>query len=121
MAKEKTKREMFNEILTVVADNEEMADFIKHEIELLDNRKSSPKKPTQNQIENEKLKEAVLATLTELDKPVCIKDLCEACPSLKGLSNQKVTRAILTPLVNEEKITRTLIKKVPYFCIAQAE
>lgn len=121
MAKEKTKREMFNEILVVVADNEEMVDFIKHEIELLDNRKASPKKPTQNQIENEKLKEAVLATLTELDKPTCIKDLCEACPSLKGLSNQKVTRAILTPLVNEEKITRTLIKKVPHFCIAQTE
>lgn len=121
MAKEKTKREMFNEILAVVGDNEEMVTFIQHEIELLDNRKTSPKKPTQNQIENEKLKEAVLATLTELDKPTCIKDLCEACPSLKGLSNQKVTRAILTPLVNEEKITRTLIKKVPHFCIAKTE
>lgn len=115
-----TKREMFAEIRKVVIDNAEMVAFIDKQIEMLDNRKASPKKPTKTQLENEGFKADIIASLIEVAKPVTIKELCEVCPSIAGLSNQRITH-LLTALKSEKKVERTLVKKVPYFAIAQTE
>lgn len=111
-----TKREMFNLIATVNADNEEIVDFCKHELELLDNRKSTPRKPTKNQTENIQFKQDILDVLMVADAPMCIKELMAAVPSFEGkdLSNQRVSR-MLTDLRKDGKVTRTYIKKVAYF------
>ena len=111
-----TKKEMFTEIRKAVADNEEMVAFIDHEIELLERKSGSPRKPTKTQIENDGFKADILAALIEADAPVTIKELCGICPTIAGLSNQRITH-MLTDLRKDGKVTRTYIKKVAYFTI----
>jgi hypothetical protein len=109
-----TKREMFNLIATVNADNQEIVDFCNHEIELLDNKKTSPRKPTKNQLENVQFKQDILDVLMVADAPMSIKELMVACESIADLSNQRITR-LLTDLRKDGKVYRTSIKKVAHF------
>ena len=109
-----TKREMFNLIATVNADNKEIVDFCNHEIELLDNKKTSPRKPTKNQLENAQFKQDILDVLMVADAPMTIKELMGACESIADLSNQRITR-LLTDLRKDGKAYRVYIKKVAHF------
>ncbi len=117
-----TKREMFNAILSVeaIAANQEMVDFINHEIELLDKKKASSKKPTKTQLENEGFKAEIVAFLTETDGMRNIKEIQAEIdnPTIATMSNQRITH-LLTALRKEEKIIREYIKKVPYFSISR--
>lgn len=115
-----TKREMFAEIRKIVADNEEMVTFIDHEISLLDRKSGSPRKPTKTQLENEDYKANILDTLASLDRPVTIKELCEACNPIADLTNQRITH-MLTDLRKDGKVARTYVKKVPYFALGCEE
>ena len=113
-----TKKDMFNAILKVegIAGNKEFEDFIKHEIELLDNKKKADRKPTKTQIENEALKDKILDYLAEVDEPVTIKDMQNGIEGFKELSNQKINRLLIALRAKEVgKVKRTLIKKVAYF------
>ena len=116
----KTKREMYNEILavTAVAENPEMVDFINHQIELLDNRKDAPKKPTEKQVQNEACRAEILVFLTDADKPMNITDIQNGVPSITGFSNQRISR-LLSALVDADKLTKEYIKGRPYFTIKQ--
>jgi len=111
-----TKREMFTAIRAIVADNEEMVAFIDHEIELLNRKSASPKKPTKTQIENEGYKADIIAYLTSADAPKTIKEMQADISSLAGLTNQRITH-MLTDLHKDGKIMREYVKKVPYFAI----
>lgn len=111
-----TKREMFTEIRNIVADNEEMVAFIDHEIELLERKSNSPKKPTKTQIENDGFKAEIVAYLTEVDAPKTIKELQAEIPSISGLTNQRITH-MLTDLVKAETLTKEYVKKTPYYSI----
>lgn len=112
-----TKKEMFAEIRNIVAGNEEMVAFIDHEIELLERKSNSPKKPTKTQIENDGFKAEIIAYLTEVDTPKTIKELQAEIPSIGGLTNQRITR-MLTDLVKAETLTKEYVKKTPYYSIA---
>lgn len=111
-----TKREMFTAIRSIVADNADMVAFIDHEIELLDKKKTSAKKPTQTQIDNEGFKADIVTFLTNADAPKCIKELQAEIPSISGLTNQRITH-LLTDLVKDETLIKAYVKKVPYFSI----
>lgn len=111
-----TKKEMFAEIRKAVAGNEEMVAFIDHEVELLNKKSTSAKKPTKTQLENEAYKAEIVSALAEADKPVTIKELCEICDSIAGLTNQRITH-MLTDLRKDGKVVRTQIKKVAYFAL----
>ena len=111
-----TKREMFTAIREVVLDNEEMVAFIDHEIELLNKKASSARKPTKTQIENEGFKTTIVAYLTEVDTLKCIKEIQAEIPELAELSNQRITH-LLTDLVNKEILTKEYVKKTPFYCI----
>ena len=111
-----TKREMFAEIRKVVIDNAEMVAFIDHEIELLNRKSGGTRKPTKNQLENAQFKADILAALTEVGKPVTIKELCEVCPTVAGLTNQRITH-MLTDLRKGGEVTREYIKRVAYFTV----
>jgi hypothetical protein len=115
-----TKREMFAEIRKIVADNAEMVAFIDHEVELLDKKKSGSRKPTKTQVENDAFKADILTALAEADEPVTIKGLIEICPSIAGLTNQRVTH-MLTDLRKDGKVARTYVKKVAYFAIGSED
>lgn len=112
-----TKREMFNEILAVVADNAEMVEFINHEIELLNRKSSAVRKPTKNQLENEGFKADIVDYLKNADAPKTIKELQTAIPSLADLTNQRITH-MLTDLVKAETLTKNYVKKTPYYSVA---
>lgn len=112
-----TKREMFNAILTVVADNAEMVEFINHEIELLDRKANSLRKPTKNQIENDGFKAEIVAYLATADAPKAIKELQAEIPSLASLTNQRITH-MLTDLVKGGTLAKEYVKKTPYYSVA---
>ena len=111
-----TKREMFTAIRSIVADNADMVTFIDKEIALLDKKRTSAKKPTQTQIDNEGFKADIVAFLTDADAPKCIKELQTEIPSISGLTNQRITH-LLTDLVKGETLVKAYVKKVPYFSI----
>ena len=113
-----TKREMFVAIANVaeVAANEEMMNFINHEIELLDNRKGKNSKGlTKTQKENEGIKELILATLAETKDKMTVSDLITTS-ALSEYSNQKIS-ALLTALRKEHKVMRTYVKRIAYFSL----
>ena len=115
-----TKKEMFVEIRKAVIDNAEMVAFIDHEIELLNKKSGSSRKPTKTQLENDSYKADILKTLAEVDAPVSIKELMNICPTIAELTNQRVTH-MLTDLRKEGKVARTYVKKVAYFALGSED
>lgn len=118
-----TKKEMFAVIRDVIssapADNtDEMLAFIDHEVELLNKKASSARKPTKTQIENEGFKATIVAYLTEVDTLKCIKEIQSEVPEVSELSNQRITH-LLTDLVKSGTLTKEYVKKTPFYCIAQ--
>ena len=111
----KTKREYFAELKTIVSDNADLVAFIDHEVELLDKKNSAPKAPTAKQVENEKIKDYILAHLV---KPMTIsemlKDFLADYPT--ELSNQRVS-AIVKQLVEDNSVVRTVEKRKAYFSV----
>jgi len=116
MATKMTKKEMFNAIRAMVIDNQEMVDFIDHEIKLLNKKSSSLRKPTKTQLENEEFKTEIVKALTEADTLVTVKELCEICEPIQGLTNQRITH-LLTALRKEKKVRREEVKRKAYFAI----
>ena len=111
MEKKMTKVEMFNAIKEVVADNQEMVAFIEHEIELLQ-KKSTNRKPTKTQAENESLKNEILSTLT--DEGMTVTEIQKKSEILGEVSNQKVS-ALLRQLVEVGAVEKTIEKKKSFF------
>ena len=112
-----TKREMFAEIRNAVIDNAEMVAFIDHEIELLNRKSTSPKKPTKTQMENDAFKAVIVDYLAGADASKTIKELQAGIAELDGLTNQRITH-MLTDLVKAGKLTKEYVKKTPYYSIA---
>jgi DNA-binding transcriptional regulator GbsR (MarR family) len=111
--KKMTKKDYFNELKVLVSDRQDLVDFIDHEIELL-SKKSSRTAPTKTQVENEAIKEKIVATLVELDKYATITDIQNANTELADLSNQKVS-ALLKQLVDTNIVEKMIDKKKAYF------
>ena len=117
-----TKKEMFTLIATLNASNQEIVDFCKHEIELLEKKKSNG-----NAKANEKMEQAVelvYNALAELNKPVAVSELI-AESDLSALANesgvvstQKVS-ALLKKLVDGGKVEKFTEKKKTYFKVKE--
>lgn len=103
-----TKKEMFNLIATVNADNAEIVEFCNHEIDLL-NAKAVRKTPTKTQKENESLKEDIFAYVSENGA----KRANEVAIYF-GISGQKAS-ALLKQLVEAGNLEKVIEKKVSYF------
>ena len=112
-----TKKEMFAEIRKVVISNEEMVAFIDHEIELLNRKSGSPKKPTKTQVENDAYKATIVEYLTTVDAPKAIKEMQAEIADIAELTNQRITH-MLTDLVKAGTLTKEYVKKTPYYSIA---
>ena len=110
-----TKRNVLEYIIETYANDKKVVDYAKHEIELLDNKKASATK-TKTQIENENIKNVIVATLKEIAKFVTITELQNANENLKELSNQKMS-ALLKQLVDNEIVKKQVDKKKTYFGI----
>ena len=118
MEKKVTKREKFEMLKALVADNAMLVEFIDHEIELLDKKKSNG-----NAKANEKMDmqvSTVYNALVELDRAVTASELI-AETDLSALANesgvvstQKVS-AMLKKLKEQGKVESYTDKKKTYF------
>lgn len=117
----KTRKDLFTEILAldVVQENLEYVDFLEKEIEKC-NRKSTNKKPTQTQLENESLKNAILVFLSgEGDNRFTVTELTQRVDELEGRTTQKVS-ALMRQLLLEGLVVRTTEKNKTYFSKADS-
>lgn len=116
--KKPTKKEMFNKILAHTTDETEKA-FILHEIELLDKKagKGEGKALTKEQLENEKVKEAILKALADGSK-MTIGSMNKMVPECNGFSTSK-TSSLVRQLKVDGKVVREEVKGVAYFYLAQ--
>lgn len=112
----KTKKEYFAELRNLVADNEELVSFIDKEIELLNRKSSTKRKPTEKQVANEGFKNLILETLAKEDTLMSIPDLQEAIPEFADFKSQRIS-ALLIALRKEKKVKRIHVKKVAYFTL----
>lgn len=112
-----TKREMFEMIKGVCANDTRIVEFCEHEIELL-NRKSSKNTQTKTQIENENIKSAIVNALTEIAKPVTITEMQELNTEMANYSNQKLSALLKQLVENDKKVVKTVDKKKSYFTVA---
>ena len=111
--KKLTKKEKYGMVLDYIKENEMLVEFITNEMELL-SKKSSRTAPTKTQVENEKIKEKIVATLVELSKYATITEIQEANVELAELSNQKIS-ALLKQLVDTKIVEKMIDKKKAYF------
>ena len=115
MANKKTKREYFNELRVLANGNDELISFIDHEIELLNRKNSSERKPTINQLDNLKIKKLIREniganryTITEMIKTL-LKDTEWAEITCSRLT------AICTQMVEEGDLVREVDKRKAYY------
>ena len=113
-----TKRDRFNALLSLseVQANAELVAFIEHEIELLDKKNSSEKKPTAQQTANESIKAAIVAGMTP-NRLYTVSEIQKEIPECAELSNQRIS-ALLRQMIGKE-IVRTEDKRKAYFSLAE--
>ena len=113
-----TKRDRFNALLSLseVQANAELVAFIEHEIELLDKKNSSEKKPTAQQTANEGIKAAIVAGMTP-NRLYTVSEIQKEIPECAELSNQRIS-ALLRQMIGKE-IVRTEDKRKAYFSLAE--
>lgn len=115
----RTKKDMYNALLKLaeVQSNDDMVEFINHEIELL-SRKNSAKRATPQQEENSAIKVAMLEVMTEPMTATQIMNAVEPMfPNLeRPLTNQRIS-ALLRQLGDKgtQQIIRFQEKRVTYF------
>lgn len=116
MEKKMTKLDVINMMLNdkAVNSNEVYVAYLKHEVELLQNKKAN-KKPTKVQEENEKLKAVVLEILANGKKMTC-SELIKADERVADLSTPKMS-ALVKQLVAEKKIHKGVDGKKSVFYI----
>lgn len=118
-----TKKEMFADIINLAegrpttATHVEIVEFASHEIELLEKKSATPKKPTATQVENESFKSTLVEFFSGADSAKSIKEIQSEVPEVAQLSNQRITH-LLTDLVKNGTLTKTYEKKVPYYSLA---
>lgn len=119
--KKMTKREYFNALLSLdeVKANNELVDFINHELELLAKKNASEKKLTPTQKENLTIQEAILNYMED-NVLYTITDLLKNVPECAGMSNQRVS-AIVRIMREEKKVERIEEKRKAYFRKAMIE
>ena len=114
-----TKRDYFNAILAVLATVEDtdvsgLTAFVNHEIELLENKRSTTK-PTKTQTENLAVKETIVSVLKEIGKPVTITEMQKFSADLAEFSCQKLSALLKQLVENDKTVTKVTEKKKTYF------
>lgn len=123
-----TKIELFKNAISIVefakseysgedaAKVNEVIEGLEHEIELLQRKAATPRKPTANQIENQSFAATIVEYLTANPEPATIKDLQTNVEALAPLSNQRMSH-ILADLVKSGTVVKEYVKKTPFFSI----
>lgn len=119
-----TKREMFNatiEILATLPNTSELVDGLKHEIEILDRKKTAERKPSKETRENEHLRDVIVSVLETAEKPMTITQIREASEELFQYTGNKIASLLIKLRRTDKKVKRTYVKKVAHFEIGIEE
>lgn len=103
------KKMTYVEALAVVLNDGEVTDEVKEKLTALKKsleKKSANKKPSKNQVENEKYIGEILAVLEGIEKGTA-SEIAKASDVLKDFSNQKVT-SLLKILCDREMVERVV-------------
>ena len=114
--KKMTKRDYFTAILSKYPLTDAEKAFVEHELELLEKKNSSEKKPTAQQVANEGIKAAIVAGMTP-NRLYTVTEIQKEIPECAELSNQRVS-AILRQMIGVS-INRTEDKRKAYFSLAE--
>lgn len=116
-----TKRDYYNALLNIdsVKENDNLVNFINHELELLDKKNANKStKPTAVQVANENIKDEILECMGEdSTKGYTISDMQKHFPCCVELSNQRVS-ALVRQLVYDGKVVRKEEKRKAVFYLA---
>ena len=110
-----TKKEMFAKVveMAMVQGEVEIAEAMKHEIELLEKKTSKASK--EKVAEQETVMELIMSALDELGKPATATEITRQLGF--EYSVQRIT-SMLTKLVKAERVAKTEDKKTALFAIA---
>lgn len=111
--KKMTKRDYYNAILSKYALTEDEKAFINHEIELLDKKNSSEKKPSATSLANNKLMATILDEMVSGKQYTC-SDIIKSVSECAELSTPKVSY-LMNALADAGKVVKTTDKKKTYF------
>ena len=93
----------------------EMAEFAKHELELLDRKNTADKKPTATQVANEGIKADIKAFLdAHKGEKFTVSALMKSVPAIAEASNQKVS-SLVRQMVLDGQADRIEDKRKAYF------
>ena len=112
-----TNKKALEFVLTTYGDKlpKEVKEKLENMVVQLEKKSSTPKKPNKNQLENEKLCEMALETLSATEK-MTASDVLKQTEKFKEmeLSTQKVS-SLLKMLVDNDKVIRVVDKGRAYF------
>ena len=116
------KKMTYVEALAVVLNGGEVTDEVKEKLTALKKsieKKSANKKPSKNQVENEKYIGEILAVLEGIEKGTA-SEIAKASDMLKDFSNQKVT-SLLKILCDREMVERVVEGRKAIFKLKVAD
>ena len=115
MANKKTQKNYFEEIIALATENgrDDLVAFCEDRIEKL-GRKSTSKKPTKTQVENEGIKDTIVEVLGEIAPATAT--MIATDPRV-NVSNQKVS-ALLKQLIEVGTVVKTVDKGKSLFSLA---
>jgi uncharacterized protein YqeY len=115
-----TKKDRFNEMIAIFDEmgRADLADFAKHELELLAKKNAGKSKVSQaEQEKRDNLANAVIEILTENGKPMANADIGKAMPDEFGVvSTQKLT-PILAKLVENGMLIAEKVKGRTFYSV----
>ena len=125
MEKKITLKENFERLAGVVkganideTEKNELLLFINNRIEQINKKASGTSaKEKENKALQDQIKAILLDLLAQQSEPINIATMLKVEP-LNQYTNQRIS-AILTKLIAEGKVERTVIKKVPFFAITK--
>lgn len=104
---------------TDTAKYSEVVEKLDKMLEQTNKKSSANRKPTATQVENEKLKTAIVNSLATGSK-MTVTDMMKNIPELADLTNQRVT-SLVSSLVKEGKLKREVEKRKAYFSVETTE
>ena len=125
MEKKITLKENFERLAGVIkranideTEKNELLLFINNRIEQINKKASGTSaKEKENKALQDQIKVVLLNLLAQQSEPINIATMLKVEP-LSQYTNQRIS-AILTKLIAEGKVERTVIKKVPFFAIVK--
>lgn len=104
------------EIAIATVDNAEAVERLVALKASIDKKNSADRKPTKTQVENDNVRNEILALLSD-GQARTISEIAEAIPALNDATSQRVS-ALLTPLMKSEMVVREMVKRKAYFKLA---